>query len=70
MNRIIINLNPLEKDKSFAIEQSLDCIIDYTNKLGRDGSRITATWDSCKHLIVYHDKLKEVCIYSFKMALK
>ena len=65
MKRIIINLDPAEKDKPFAIRRTFESILNYTESLKRDGKRITATWDSCGHLIVYHDAQKEPCIYSY-----
>lgn len=64
MRRIIINLDPLETDIPKAIDRTIRCIKHYTTELGRDGERITATWDSGQLIYIYHDKLKELCAYS------
>ncbi len=64
MRRIIINLDPMETDVPEAINRTIRCVQHYTGELGRDGERITATWDSGKAIFVYHDKTKEPCIYA------
>lgn len=64
MRRLIINLDPMEKDINAALQRTLTCIDHYVNELKRDGTRITATWDSVQSIFVYNDKQKEPCIYS------
>lgn len=64
MYRVIINLDPMEKDINAALQRTIVCVQHYRDELKRDGRRITATWDSFQAIFIYHDKQKELCIYS------
>lgn len=64
MIRLIINLDPLDKDPQKSLAKSIGIVRNYTQDLGRDGERITITWDSEHTVFVYHGKMKQLCVYT------